>query len=90
MGKVLRRRWFGMSATRGAGRSRAAQGGAVVGAGAVRARRRGAGAARVRQRRGGAGVAAAERRTGAGAGRRFREEEEILSETDAWARGKIK
>ena len=44
----------------------------------------------MRQRRGGAGVAAAERRTGAGAGRRFREEEEILSETDAWARRKIK
>ena len=40
--------------------------------------------------RAGGARAAAERRTGAGAGRRFREEEEILSETDAWARGKIK
>jgi hypothetical protein len=40
----------------------------------------------VRQRRGDAGVAAAERRAcgGAGAGRRFREEEEKQCEADAW------
>ena len=70
---------------RGAGRRERGSG-----ARSVARRRSGVGAARVRQRRGGAGVSAAERRTGAGAWRRFREEEEILSETDAWARGKIK
>ena len=44
----------------------------------------------MRQRRGVAGVAAVERRTGACEGGGFARGRRTVSETDAWARGRIK
>ena len=78
-GAAAQKRW---------GRARAAAQWRASGAAAARS---GEQAARERRRRDSAGVAAAERCTGAGAGAAVsRGGRETVSETDAWARGRIK